>query len=29
MPKPGRPDGSGLCDDEAQYLGMNAFFNLK
>ncbi len=26
------PDGSGLCDDEgdvAQYLGMDAFFNLK
>ena len=32
MPTHGRPDGSGLCDDEgdvAQYLGMDAFFNLK
>lgn len=32
MPRQGRPDGSGLCDDEgdvAQYLGMDAFFNLK
>ena len=31
MPTHGRPDGSGLCDDEgdvAQYLGMDAFFNL-
>ena len=31
MPRQGRPDGSGLCDDEgdvAQYLGMDAFFNL-
>ena len=31
-PGKGRPDGSGLCDDEgdvAQYLGMDAFFNLK
>ena len=30
MPTHGRPDG--LCDDEgdvAQYLGMDAFFNLK
>ena len=32
MPTHGRPDGSGLCDDEgdvAQYLGMDAFFNLQ
>ena len=32
MPTHGRPDGSGLCDDEdevAQYLGKDAFFNLK
>ena len=31
-PRVGRPDWSGLCDDEdevAQYLGKDAFFNLK
>ena len=32
MPMPGRPDWGGLCDDAdevAQYLGKDAFFNLK